>query len=75
MIKLKDLGYIIIAIICCILSYLMVPLSEQYQGATGYVYEYGMGFAILHIVLLVLAFVLTAKVIIDNYEVYNGRES
>jgi len=38
MLTLKDLTLIVVAVLCFIVSYLILPLGGQYEGASGYIY-------------------------------------
>jgi len=70
MLQKIDLMLIPIIIICFIGAYLVIPLTKQYEGATGYMYEYGFYFHVLHIVLIIVAIMLLGIVIIHrDYEV------
>ena len=70
MITIKDLVLIPLSIICFIVSYLLLPLTEQYQGATGYIYEYGVYFQLLQIILLLVGVMLLGVVIVHrDYEI------
>ena len=71
MITLKDLTLIVVAVLCVIVSYLILPLGGQYEGASGYIYEHGWLYAIGNVVLLIIGLLLFTKVIVDNYEVKN----
>ncbi len=65
MILIKDLKYVIGAICCFIISYFIAPFGEQYQGATGYIYE--MGFYLT----IIIGLLLLTIVVVNNYEVRN----
>ena len=71
MLTLKDLTLIVVAVLCFIVSYLILPLGGQYEGASGYIYEHGWLYAIGNVVLMIIGFFLFTKVIIDNYEIRN----
>ena len=63
MLSMKDLILINVAIAFIIISFILSPFTEQYQGATGYVYEYGLYYAIVQIVLMIVAVMLVGIVI------------
>lgn len=74
MISIKDLTLLVCAVICFIVSYLIIPYGEQYQGATGYIYEHGWLFAVGNVVLMVIGFLILVKVIVDNYELFSEKK-
>jgi len=71
MILIKDLKYVIGAICCFIISYFIAPFGEQYQGATGYIYEYGWLFSMGFCLTIIIGLFLLTIVVVNNYEVRN----
>ena len=70
MLQKIDLILIPSAIFCFICAYLVLPITEQYECATGYIYEYGLYFHILHYALIIIALLLLIIVIVHrDYEV------
>ena len=70
MLTLKTIGYTIIGLLSAASYFLLMPLTKQYTGMTGYVYEYGFYFDILRIVLLILSCVCISYAFCDmNYEI------
>jgi len=68
MITMKDLGLIVVANVFIVISFLIMPYGEQYQGASGYIYPNGWLYAIGYIVLLIASIMIFVYVIVDNYE-------
>jgi len=74
MITKKEIYLLIVAIFCIILSYLIIPYGKQYEGASGYIYEYGWLFALGNVVLLIIGLLIITYVIIDNYKIEERRK-
>jgi len=66
MITIKDIGYVFVAIVCFGVSYLIAPYGEQYQGMTGYVYDYGWIYSISHIVLIIVGIISLMMIVIHR---------
>ena len=63
MLSMKDLILIIVGIAFIIISFILSPFTEQYQCATGYIYQYGLYYSIVQIVLMIVAVMLVGIVI------------
>ena len=69
MIQKKDLVLILISVVCFIGSFLLMPLIEQHQGATGYVYPFGVWYHLLHLILLIIGLAVLAYAVVSvGYE-------
>lgn len=69
MITKKGLIILGLAILCLYGIYFVYPLTEQYQGCTGFIYENGLFFYLLYICLILFSILLFAYVVIDMCEV------
>lgn len=71
MITKKSIIIMIFAFLTLASYFYIVPLTEQYQGATGYIYENGMWYHLLSVVLLIVSIGLFCYSIVETYEVRN----
>jgi len=69
MITKKSILALVLAFICFACVCFIYPLTEQYQGATGYIYENGLLFNLLYICLLVFGIMLIVYSFVEMYEV------
>jgi len=69
MITKKTVIGIILACLCLIGAYFIHPLTEQYQGMTGYIYENGMYYHLLFFIFLVSSVLLFAYSLIEMREI------
>lgn len=71
MITKTDIMLICISISCFVGSYFVNPYTKQYEGATGYIYEYGLVFDIVGMVLVVVGVMMLAIPTIHNLREIN----
>ena len=71
MITGKSILALIGAMLCLAGVYFVSPLTEQYQGVTGYMYENGMWYQLLFVILLIGTIMLFCYSIVEMYEVRN----
>jgi len=71
MITKKCIMGLLLAFLALAGYFYIIPLTEQYQGATGYIYSNGMWYHLLSIVLLIGTIMLFCYSIVEMYEVRN----
>ena len=62
-----DLLFIGLSIIFFFLSYLLHPYTKQYEGITGYVYEYGLVYDVIAMVLVITGCMLLAIPVVHSW--------
>ena len=70
MITKKSILALIIFMLLLVSIHFVAPLTEQYQGATGYIYQYGAWYHLLYVIILIGA-IFCIIYILAMYEVRN----